>query len=165
MGSRACAGAAYATAVTDDEDLILAEALGSTGAAGGGSGGRLGAKFAARRLKKNVHEVEVALPGASPAEAAARTADVLLRLGTPVRTADADASAGVRVVRALVGGGFGNMNPVLVTVTLTGTGPHSTAALVRGAAKEGLIKQRAGEKTARQVAALLTQHPPTAPTA
>ncbi|MFD6229224.1 hypothetical protein ACFWFZ_20480 [Streptomyces sp. NPDC060232] len=149
---------------TDDEDLILAEALGSMGAVGGGSGGRLGAKFAARRLKKNVHEVEVTLTGVSPAEAAARTADVLLRLGTPVRTAGAEPHAGVRVVRALVGGGFGNMNPVLVTVTLTGTGPQATAARVRGAAKEGLIRQRAGEKTARQVADLLTQRSPAPPT-
>ncbi|MFJ9550195.1 hypothetical protein [Streptomyces erythrochromogenes] len=140
----------------DDEDLILARALGALGAAGGGSGGRRGAAFAARRLRKNVHEVELAV-GLSQADAAARAADVLLRLGTPVRTAGAVPTAGARVVRALVGGGFGNMNPVLVTVTLTGTGPEATAVRVRGAAKEGLIKQRAGEKTARQVAELLSR--------
>ncbi|MCX5583464.1 hypothetical protein ACFV0H_02150 [Streptomyces erythrochromogenes] len=142
--------------MTDDEDLILAQALGAVGATGGGSGGRRGAAFAARRLKKNVHEVELSL-GLSPSEAAARAADVLLRLGTPVRTAGAEPPAGARVVRALVGGGFGNMNPVLVTVTLTGAGPQATAVRVRGAAKEGLIKQRAGEKTARQVAELLSR--------
>ncbi|MFE5494598.1 hypothetical protein ACFQ7Z_32210 [Streptomyces virginiae] len=148
--------------MTDDEDLILTEALGAVGAVGGGSGGRFGAKFAARRLKKDVHEVELTVGGVSPAEAAGRTADLLLRMGTPVRTAAAQPPEGVRVVRALVGGGFGNMNPVLVTVTLTptptGTGPEATEVRVRGAAKEGLIKQRAGEKTARQVATLLTQH-------
>ncbi|MFE7093440.1 hypothetical protein [Streptomyces erythrochromogenes] len=141
---------------TDDEDQILARALGAVGAAGGGSGGRRGAAFAARRLRKNVHEVELAL-GLSPADAAARAADVLLRLGTPVRTAGATPPAGARVVRALVGGGFANMNPVLITVTLTGTAPEATAVRVRGAAKEGLIKQRAGEKTARQVAELLSR--------
>ncbi|MFE7184476.1 hypothetical protein [Streptomyces erythrochromogenes] len=141
---------------SDDEDLILARALGALGAAGGGSGGRRGAAFAARRLRKNVHEVDLAV-GLSQADAAARAADVLLRLGTPVRAAGAVPPAGARVVRALVGGGFGNMNPVLVTVTLTGTGPETTAVRVRGAAKEGLIKQRAGEKTARQVAELLSR--------
>ncbi|MFD8578580.1 hypothetical protein ACFV1H_25010 [Streptomyces virginiae] len=146
--------------MTDDEDLILTEALGAVGAAGGGSGGRFGAKFAARRLKKNVHEVELTVGGVSPAEAAGRTADLLLRMGTPVRTAGAQPPDGVRIVRALVGGGFGNMNPVLVTVTLTGTGQEATEVRVRGAAKEGLIKQRAGEKTARQVSTLLTQHLP-----
>lgn len=73
---------------TDDEDLILARALGAVGAGGGGSGGRRGAAFAARRLKKNVHEVELAV-GLSPADAAARATDLLLRLGTPVRTAGA----------------------------------------------------------------------------
>ncbi|MEU4353023.1 hypothetical protein [Streptomyces virginiae] len=149
--------------MTDDEDLILTEALGAAGAAGGGSGGRFGAKFAARRLKKNVHEVELALGGVPPAEAAAHAADVLLRLGTPVRTAGGERPGDVRVVRALVGGGFGNMNPVLVTVTLTGTGPGATAVRVRGAAKEGLIKQRAGEKTARHVAELLAQRPSAPP--
>ncbi|MEC4573194.1 hypothetical protein [Streptomyces virginiae] len=150
--------------MTDDEDLILTEALGAVGASGGGSGGRFGAKFAARRLKKNVHEVELTVEGVSPAEAAGRTADLLLRMGTPVRTAGVQPPDGVRVVRVvrvLVGGGFGNMNPVLVTVTLTGTGQETTEVRVRGAAKEGLIKQRAGEKTARQVATLLTQHLPT----
>lgn len=160
----AASAAAYATAVTDDEDLILAEALGAVGALGGGSGGRFGAKFAARRLKKNVHEVELTLGGVSPAEAAARTADLLLSLGTPVRTAGAEPPSGMRVVRALVGGGFGNMNPVLVTVTLTGTGPEATAVRVRGAAKEGLIRQRAGEKTAHQVADLLAHRLPPPPT-
>lgn len=161
--------AAYATAVTDDEDLILAEALGALGAAGGGSGGLLGAKFAARRLKKNVHEVELPLEGVPPAEAAARVAEVLLSLGAPVRRSRAELPAGVRVVRALVGGGFGNMNPVLVTVTLTpmsaptGPGPQCTAVRVRGAAKEGLIRQRAGEKTARRVAGLLAQGPAAPP--
>lgn len=84
---------AYAVAVTDDEDLILAQALGAVGATGGGSGGRRGAAFAARRLKKNVHEVELSL-GLSPSEAAARAADVLLRLGTPVRTAGAEPPPG-----------------------------------------------------------------------
>ncbi|WP_051806985.1 hypothetical protein [Streptomyces sp. NRRL F-2664] len=147
--------------MTDDEDLILREALGALGAVGGGPGGRLGAKFAAGRLKKNVHEVELTLEGVPPAEAAARTTDLLLRLGTPVRTRATDSPETVRVVRALVGGGFAQMNPVLVTVTLTDTGAGATTARVRGAAKEGLIKQRAGEKTAHQVATLLLGHPPT----
>jgi hypothetical protein len=49
------------------------------------------------------------------------------------------------------------MNPVLITVGLTADRPESTSIRVRGAAKEGLIKQRAGEKTAKRVVGLLTQ--------
>ncbi|MGW9371535.1 hypothetical protein ACWGVR_16150 [Streptomyces xanthophaeus] len=142
--------------MTDDEDRILADALGAVGAIGGGSGGRTGATFAAKRLKKNVHEVPLTL--AAPLDAAAQhVAGVLARLGNLLGTgggADPDAQ---RTVRAVVGGGFGNMNPVVVTVTLTAAGSQGTAVCVRGAAKEGLIKQRAGEKTARQVADLLAR--------
>ncbi|MGW1505906.1 hypothetical protein ACWCQW_46855 [Streptomyces mirabilis] len=47
------------------------------------------------------------------------------------------------------------MNPVLITVSLTSDGPEHTAVSVRGAAKEGLIKQRAGEKTAKRITELL----------
>ncbi|MEU9105539.1 hypothetical protein AB0D54_14390 [Streptomyces xanthophaeus] len=144
--------------MTDDEDRILADALGAVGAIGGGSGGRIGATFAARRLKKNVHEVPLTL-AASLDAAAQHVAGVLAGLGNLLGTrggADPDTQ---RTVRAVVGGGFGNMNPVVVTVTLTAAGPQGTAVCVRGAAKEGLIKQRAGEKTAQQIAALLARPP------
>ncbi|MFD3696865.1 hypothetical protein ACFWUZ_12055 [Streptomyces sp. NPDC058646] len=142
--------------MTHDEDRILAEALGAAGALGGGSGGRLGATFAAKRLKKNVHEIPLTL--AAPAAAAAEhVAGVLARLGNLLDTGSGGGPDGLRTVRAVVGGGFGNMNPVVVTVTLAPAGQNGTAVTVRGAAKEGLIKQRAGEKTAQQVAGLLAR--------
>ncbi|MEV7730242.1 hypothetical protein AB0P15_36850 [Streptomyces sp. NPDC087917] len=143
----------------DDEDRILAEALAAVGAAGGGSGGRFGARFAAERLRKNVHEVPLTL--AAPLDAATRhVSGVLARLGSPRRAARGADPTVRRVVRAVIGGGFGKMNPVLVTVSLTAGGQDGTAVSVRGAAKEGLIKQRAGERTARRVAALLTTADP-----
>lgn len=69
---------------------------------------------------------------------------------------------GVFIVRVLTGGGGLKLNPVLVTVTITGgdTEAGPTTIRVRGAAKEGLIKQRAGEKTAASVANALVQQPP-----
>ncbi|GAA1224838.1 hypothetical protein GCM10009665_13830 [Kitasatospora nipponensis] len=139
----------------DDEDRILAAAMGDLGAIGGGiggsrGGGRRGATFAARLLRKNVHEIELTL--AMPLEAAAdHVATVLAGAGQLLGAADTG-PARARAVRAVVGGGFGNMNPVVITVSLTDQGPRRTAATVRGAAKEGLIKQRAGEKTAKLVA-------------
>lgn len=139
--------------VIDDEDQILVDALGAVGAGGGGNGGRPGARFAAKRLKKNIHQVNVTL--AMPEVAAAeRVAGILAQAGDLLNS---EKSHSERVVRAIVGGGFGNMNPVLITVVLTGDGPDQTILTVRGAAQEGLIKQRAGEKTAKRIAELLTE--------
>jgi hypothetical protein len=55
----------------------------------------------------------------------------------------------------MVGSGSMNLNPTVVTVTLTEAGPSTIAAQIRGVAKEGLIKQRAGRKAAERVAGLL----------
>lgn len=139
--------------MTDDEDQILTAALGALGASGSGSGGRRGAMSAAKRLKKNVYETDLTL--AMPMEAAIEHAEGILAQTGRMLEAEGTHLAGARVLRAVVGGGFGNMNPVLITVSLTGVGPEDTAVSVRGAAKEGLIKQRAGEKTAKRITELL----------
>ncbi|MDX2388930.1 MULTISPECIES: hypothetical protein [unclassified Streptomyces] len=140
--------------MVNDEDRILADALGAAGAVGGGSGGRFGARLAARYLRKDVHETVLTLE--LPADrAASHVAATLARVGRLLDAPGPDDSCG-SVVRALVGGGFGGMNPVVVTVTLTPADPGTTTASVRGAAKEGLIKQHAGLKTTRLVTDLLT---------
>ncbi|MEW1911852.1 hypothetical protein AB0442_25995 [Kitasatospora sp. NPDC085895] len=132
----------------DDEDEILAEAVGALG-------GRL-SRLVALRLPKNVHEITLTLP-LPPARARARVSAVLDRQGRRV-PADRSAPAGRRsTMRVLTGGGAWNMNPVLVTAVLTaGEGEDTTVVLLRAAAKEGLIKQRAGERTAKRLAELLT---------
>ncbi|WP_030263989.1 hypothetical protein [Streptomyces sp. NRRL B-24484] len=131
----------------DDEDEILAEALGSLG-------GR-GARFVARRLPKNVREITLHLPMPT-AEARTRVSAVLGMQGrriAPRRSAPAEER---RALRVLTGGGAWNMNPVLVTVLLAaGEAEDTTVVRLRAAAKEGLIRQRAGEKTAERVARLL----------
>jgi hypothetical protein len=48
-----------------------------------------------------------------------------------------------------------NLNPAVVTVTITSASGGGTSVHIRGAAKEGLIKQRAGQKAAERLAALL----------
>ena len=55
----------------------------------------------------------------------------------------------------MVGAGVGNLNPAVVTVTISASAEGSRL-VIRGAAKEGLIKQRAGEKAAKRVAAAMT---------
>ncbi|MET9604245.1 hypothetical protein ABZZ17_04160 [Streptomyces sp. NPDC006512] len=140
--------------MVNDEDRILADALGSVGAVGGGSGGRFGARLAARYLRKDVHE-DVLTLDLPLAEAERHVAATLARIGRLLDPPPPTGQAAGPVVRALVGGGFAQMNPVLITVTLAGAGPRTTTASLRGAAKEGLIKQRAGQKTTRFVAGLL----------
>lgn len=59
------------------------------------------------------------------------------------------------MLRVVLGGGFGGLNPVVVTVLVTKGAEDSSPVRLRAAAKEGLVKQRAGEKTATRLAALL----------
>ncbi|MFF4317933.1 hypothetical protein [Streptomyces sp. NPDC001568] len=142
--------------MVNDEDRILADALGAAGAMGGGSGGRFGAGLAARYLRKDVHETTLSL--GLPLDRAARHAGATLaRVGRLLDTTPDPGGPGAgSVLRALVGGGFAGMNPVVVTVTLTPAGPDTTTVAVRGAAKEGLIKQHAGRKTTCLVTDLLS---------
>jgi len=60
-------------------------------------------------------------------------------------------------ISAIVGSGFLNLNPALVRVQVEPIAEDCTRISVHGVAKEGLIKQRAGEKAARRIVDLLTQ--------
>jgi hypothetical protein len=133
--------------LVQDEDELLVEALGALG-------GR-GAEFAARRLKKNVHEVDLPLPLAIE-DAVERVYHVLAGVGSLVDTAQPEPTANRPTVRVITGGGAWGLNPVVVTAVLTRTEAKVTSVLLRAAVKEGLIKQRAGEKTAKRIAGLLT---------
>jgi hypothetical protein len=128
------------------EDVMLA---GAHGAVFGG-GGRLGAELLRR---KNSSELDLDLD-LSPDEVALRARELLSSpLGLPEPPDLGDGT--VRVV-GIVGAGVLDMNPTLVIVTITGVASdasgHSHVA-IRAVAKEGLIKQRAGEKAARRIAA------------
>ena len=59
------------------------------------------------------------------------------------------------LVCGVVGSGAMNLNPAVITVTLTSATDGCTVVHIRGAAKEGLIKQRAGEKAAKRLESLL----------
>ena len=48
-------------------------------------------------------------------------------------------------IRVVTGGGTAGMNPVVMTA-LVQYGDNSTQVRIRAAAKEGLIRQRAGQK-------------------
>ncbi|MGH3339270.1 MAG: hypothetical protein ACRDPL_10615, partial [Propionibacteriaceae bacterium] len=86
-------------------------------------------------------------------EALAHARCVLASLGEPAgETRLADEKHELRTV---VGSGALNLNPAVVTLQLRATTSASTTIRVRGVAKEGLIRQRAGREAAERVAARL----------
>jgi hypothetical protein len=146
--------------VSEEEEEILVDRLGRlgwrsgrlSGGLQGASGGRLGARLAGRLLPEDIHEIVLAL-ALPPDEALARARCVLDSLGEPVdETRLADDK---HELRAVVGSGALNLNPAVVTLQLVATTSASTTIRVKGMAKEGLIRQRAGRKAAERVAARL----------
>ncbi|SMQ13845.1 hypothetical protein SAMN06272771_0122 [Streptomyces sp. Ag82_O1-12] len=136
------------------EDQILVEELAALGAMSGGSGRLTG--LVARLLKKNAHEIDLVVPLPFD-DAVQRVAGVLEGAGRPGRCAHIESGRDQEMIRVVAGGGAGGMNPVVVTALVArGTG-NRTEVKLRAAAKEGLVKQRAGEKTAARLAALLNQ--------
>jgi hypothetical protein len=128
--------------LTPEENDLLVAGLGTAGDRVN-RGGKRGAGQAARRMRADIFETTVQLrpPLLTATDLVVRTLDAL---GT--RTAD---------LQAVIGAGAMNLNPAVVTVTLSETAEKVTAS-VRGVAKEGLIRQRAGEKAARRVIEQLT---------
>jgi hypothetical protein len=136
--------------VIADEDEILVNAVGDLGRLAVGRG--QGAEFAARKMRKNVLELDLEV-SMTPAAATRRAEEVLADQGALIRTEPGGQDAPVAVV-GLVTAGFGNLNPAVVTVTIRPS-EYGSRLVVRGAAKESLIKQRAGEAAAKRIAAAL----------
>ncbi|MET7451337.1 hypothetical protein ABZT03_05435 [Streptomyces sp. NPDC005574] len=127
------------------EDKLLAEALGRINPGG---------KFAARFLKKDVGEFDRQLPlGFDPALEHAHT--LLGKLSESAEPELVEAGPDRVTLRVITRGGALGMNPVVVTVDVTRGSEGATTLHVRAAAKEGLIKQRAGQKTAAFIATAL----------
>ncbi|MFD8223149.1 hypothetical protein ACFV16_03135 [Streptomyces massasporeus] len=137
------------------EDRILVEELAALGATSGGSGRLTG--LVARLLKKNVHEIDLVVP--LPFDDAVRhVVTVLEGAGRrPGRPTHVEPRGDRELIRVVTGGGAGGLNPVVVTALVIRGAGNTTAVKLRAAAKEGLIKQRAGEKTAARIAELLSR--------
>jgi hypothetical protein len=110
-------------------------------------------EFSARLLRdrKNVFEVDVDLD-MSPHGAAERARQILDGQGRVVL--DEAVGDAVTQIMGMTGAGFRNLHPVVVTITIR-PAEYGSRLTVRGAAKEPLIKRRAGEAAARRVAAAL----------
>lgn len=106
---------------------------------------------------KDVHELDVTI-GKPCDETFAQAIRVIGALGTVI--GEAAPTDGVAMIRGVIGAGSINLNPTVVTVTMNADGKDQTAVHIRGAAKEGLIKQHAGQKAAERLAAHLTASQP-----
>ena len=133
--------AARGSSAAPNEDELLERALGRLG-----PGGVKGA----RRIRKSVKEISLTVP-MPPKQAVARTREIIGDLGS-VASQDRGAAGSLQVV-GVVGAGAPDANPAVVTVTISRSGEGSSV-VVRGAAKEHLIK-RAGPDAAKRVAAEL----------
>jgi hypothetical protein len=110
--------------------------------------------LAARLLPNNM--LELTMETRSPPETALETVvTILSREGKIIedRRTDPDKPA----VCAVVGSGLWSLNPALVEVQVVSTTDNVTKLSIVGTAREGLIKQRAGEKATRRIADLLAQ--------
>lgn len=129
-----------------EKDNILSREIGKLGGPG--------AMLAARLLPNNM--LELTMETSSPPETALETVvTILSREGKIIedRRTDPDKPA----VCAVVGSGLWNLNPALVEVQVVSTTDNVTKLSIVGTAREGLIKQRAGEKATRRIADLLAQ--------
>jgi hypothetical protein len=121
----------------DDEDEILARAIGDISAS-------RGARWAARRLKTVAHEEEIIVD--LPAIAvAAKVHAGLTAMKYPLLPGQLTTIDDQYKVRWVDGGGIGKLDPVLITVRVVNEA-YGTAIRIRGAAKEGIIDQRSAQK-------------------
>ncbi|NLS91662.1 MAG: hypothetical protein GXX96_05720 [Planctomycetaceae bacterium] len=63
-----------------------------------------------------------------------------------------EAPVDIASVSGVIGSGFLGLNPAVVTVQVNSRDGNVTDVVVTGVAKEGLIKQHAGEKAAKAIA-------------
>ncbi len=89
-------------------------------------------------------------------EAALRTAHAVLLESGQIRE-DMETPSDVASINGVIGSGFLSLNPAVVTVQVIQRDENLTDIVVTGVAKEGLIKQHAGEKAAKNIASQLTQ--------
>lgn len=131
----------------DSIERILEQEIGKLGAIGGGEAGRHGAQFAARHLPNDVFEATVEL------DVGADQATHMFGAGISAVGEDIDGDPGRAnpVLRAIVPAGMMDLNPAVVEVEIVPVDPAHSRVILTGTAKEGLIKQHAGEKAVRRV--------------
>lgn len=126
------------------EDALLREALSRLAYRGPA---RSATKLTAKLLRKDVHTIDCDVPLPSD-EALSLASSVIATSGQL-----ADTRSEVGWVRGVLGAGAFNLNPAVVTISVAAEHPGGTLLRIRGAALEGIIRQRAGTKAVERVKA------------
>jgi hypothetical protein len=139
--------------VSASPDEILARQLEKLAArASEGEAGAGVVRWVARKLPTDAFTVVMHFDAG--AEAVLRAAAGVLQSEGRIQD-HSPATSEAPAITALVGSGFLNLNPALVTIEVVPEDGNRVAVNVTGMAKEGLIKQHAGEKAAKRVAGRL----------
>ena len=114
--------------------------------------------LAATFLPNNVYQLSLDV-ATHPLRVITLVTDILKNEGALLEGENSDEILAPDAVtlKAVMGSGFLKMNPAVVTVCIHQTLSHQTHITIQGVAKEGLIKQRAGEKAARFIAQRITE--------
>lgn len=86
------------------------------------------------------------------ADALAAFTEVSHALGRLIEDESTEVATKLKMV---IGAGFLNMNPAVVDVEISSLGDQKCRVTITGSAKEGLIRQRAGEGAVRRVLAAI----------
>jgi hypothetical protein len=134
--------------MTENDDQLLVDEIARMGTS---ALARSLIRFVAKCLPNDTYEVS--LKTAAPPRSVVSVATHLLSTeGKYLRTEE---QADVFSVKGFIGAGALGMNPTLVNIVITSL-PHTpTHILIQGKAKEGLIRQHAGQKAAQRLADLL----------
>ena len=112
-----------------------------------------GASLVARLLPENVGEVTFTVTESSES-VRARATNLLAHRGELL--GQQELAVPPDTLAAVVGAGRMALNPTVVTVTIRSDQNRSSVVTVRAVAKEGLLKQRAGEEVAAWLRATLS---------
>lgn len=117
------------------------------------SSGQLGASLAAKFLPNNTSHISIDVAN-DPTSILNAVTDILTIEGEILDTQN---TSEIFEVKAMIGAGYLNMNPALIIVQIHQVPSKQTHIVISGIAKEGLIKQRAGERAVRFIAQRLTE--------
>jgi hypothetical protein len=112
------------------------------------SGAEIGAWIASRFLPTETHGDELRLP-CNARRGVTIIVNALARVGRLQDGSNIDCVNPIFVIATR--SGFLNLNPCIVAVEIVPKTDKETTAIIRGGAKEGLIKQRTAEKAVRRV--------------
>ena len=132
------------------EEKVLVREIGKLGSFFGG----FGARRAARMLPTQIYEstVEVNAPAGTVMGVILEILENMGRVTYEFRN-----ESTVNRISAIVGSGHMNLNPTIIHASIISSSKTLTKILIKGIAKEGIVKQQSAEKAVKRMADQLTQ--------